>query len=113
MGVFETSDEHGDLTLRPIRVPVRAEDVYGAAREMVDDLDAWRVVSHDDEARTIVCERDRGFLGGKAMITIRIEGPDGVPSSAVHVRSESKGGMLSKDKANIVEFNKPFHRRVC
>ncbi len=113
MGVFETSDQHGDPALRPIRVPVRADDLYGSAREMVDDLKAWRVVAQDEAARTITCERDRGFLGGKATITIRVEGPDGVPSSAVHVRSESQGGLLAKDKANVVEFNKPFHRRVC
>ena len=112
-GSFETSDQHGDQTLRPIRVPSLTSGIYSAAKEMVDDLDSWRLLEAKDDDLTLVCERDRGFVGGKAKITIRVEGPEGVPSSTVHVRSESTGGMLSKDKANIIEFNKPFHRRIC
>jgi len=112
-GSYETRDDQSDPALRPIRVPVLPPDVYRAACEMVDDMEAWTLKSSDEEALTLVCERDRGFLGGRATITIRVEGPEGVPSSTVHVRSESTGGLLAKDKANVVEFNRPFHRRVC
>ena len=54
-----------------------------------------------------------GLLGGTAKITIRVEGLEGIPSCTVHVRSETAGGLRSRDKGNVLEFIKPFHRRVC
>ena len=113
MGSFETSDRHSNPAHQPVRVPILKEDVYRSAREMVDDLDAWKLVSADGERLTLRCERKGGLVGGAASITVTIEGPEGVPSATVHVRSESDGGLLSRDRSNVAEFVKPFHRRVC
>jgi len=113
MGSFETSDQHPSLAHKPVRVPIRKEDVYRAAREMVDDLEAWTVVAADDERLLLRCERKGGLMGATAIITVSVEGPDGIPSATVNVRSESQGGLLSRDKSNVAEFVKPFHRRVC
>lgn len=112
-GSFETRDDHKHPNLKVLRLPVGRDDMYRSAQEMVEDLGGWAIASKDDDARTLVCHRDRGFMGGKATVTIRIEGPEGIPSSEVHVKSESQGGLLSKDKANVLEFMVPFHRRVC
>lgn len=87
-------------------------DVYGAAKEMVEDLDGWAMTSSDDEALTILCEKKGGLLGGTAKITVRVEGPDGIPSSETHCVSESSGGLLSKDKGNVAEFVQKFWMRV-
>jgi hypothetical protein len=48
-------------------------------------------------------------------VTITVEGPDGIPTSTVHVRSETRGGwpLLASDRRVVLEFMKPFHRRVC
>lgn len=113
MGSFETDESHSNPSLKPLRVPSRAEGIYDEAKEMVEDLDGWRLVSADDEARVLTCERKGGLLGGTATITIRVEGPDDIPSTTVSVKSETAGGLRSRDKANVMEFTKPFHRRVC
>jgi len=113
MGSFETSEQHSSPAHQPVRVPILKEDVYRAAREMVDDLDAWTVVAADDEQLLLRCERKGGLMGGTSTITVSVEGPDGIPSATVNVRSESPGGLLSRDKSNVAEFVKPFHRRVC
>lgn len=113
MGSFETDESHSNPSLKPLRVASRREGIYEQAREMVEDLDGWAIVSADEETRVLTCERKGGLLGGTATITIRVEGPEGIPSTTVHVRSETAGGLRSRDKANVLEFMKPFHRRVC
>jgi hypothetical protein len=113
MGSFATSDEHKNRNHQPIRVPTQRGHVYQAAKEMVDDLDGWKLVSEDEAAGRLVVKKSNGFLGGSSTITITVEGPEGVPSATVNVCSESQGGLLSKDKANVAEFVRPFFRRVC
>jgi hypothetical protein len=112
MGVFETSDNHPGRLHRPVRVPVPKQDIFGAAQEMCVDL-AWTVKDVDAENLTIQCEKSGGLLGGTAAITVRVDGPDGIPSSTTTVRSESTGGVLSRDKSLVAEFVKKFTNRVC
>ena len=111
MGSFETSDEHRSEELRPLRVAVRREDVYAEARNQVADL-GWSVLSADDSALVIRCQPRGGLLGGAARVTITVEGPEGIPSATVNVRSESDGGLLSRDRAYVQDFLRPFRRRV-
>ena len=111
MGSFETSDEHKSEELRPLRVAVRREDVYAEARSQVADL-GWSVLSADDSALVIRCERRGGLLGGAARVTITVEGPEGIPSATVHVRSESDGSLFSRDRSTVLEFLRPFRRRI-
>ena len=66
----------------------------------------------DEEALTIHATRKNGFLGGTSKITVRIEGPDGIPNSATHCASESSGGLLNRDKANVAEFIQKFWMRM-
>ena len=113
MGSFETSDRHAHASCQPIRVPILREEVYQAAREMVEDLSGWSLVRADDERLELHCAKKGGLLGGAARITVTVEGPDGIPSATVNVRSETDGGLLARDKANVTEFTVPFHRRVC
>lgn len=113
MGSFATRDENKSPNHRPIRVPTQQGDVYQAAKEMVDDLTGWELTSEDEASGRLVCRKSGGFLGGTATITITVEGPEGIPSTTVNVRSESEGGLLPKDKANVAEFVKPFYRRIC
>lgn len=112
-GSFESSDSHAERLLKPLRVPTRHQDIYVAAKEMVDDLSDWSLVQEDEGAGTLVCRRNPRFLGGESRITIRVEGPDDIPSTTVTLRSETDGGMLSHDKKNVLEFMKLFYRRVC
>jgi hypothetical protein len=112
-GSFETADAHAQFHLKPLRVAMRAEDVWSEARNMVEDLRGWSIVSADDERRVLTCARKGGLLSGAARITIACDGPAGIPSTTVHVRSESSGGLVSRDRANVLEFMVPFHRRVC
>lgn len=112
-GSFATSESNSHANLQPLRVPILQADIYSAAKEMVEDLSEWKLTSADDEKRTLVCTRGGGLLSGEATITITIEGPEGMPSSIVNCRSESSGGLMSRDKANVMEFMRPFHRRVC
>ena len=112
-GSFATSDSNSNANLQPLRVPILQQDIYSAAKEMVEDLPDWTIVNADDDKLTLTCKRGGGLLSGEATITITVEGPEGMPSSTVNCRSESSGGLLSRDKANVIEFMRPFHRRVC
>jgi hypothetical protein len=109
---FETAEGHADQDLQPLRVPTRKEEIYDEAKTMVGDLDGWKLVQADDDALVLTCERKGGLLRAAAKVTIRVDGPDGIPSATVTVRSETDGG-LSRDKANVQEFLRPFRRRVC
>ena len=112
MGRFETSLDHSNRWHQPVRVPVGKENVFGSAKEMVADLPGWEVQSVDEQALTIHCEKKGGLLGGTSKIVVRVEGPDGIPSSETHCTCESTGGLLSKDKGNVAEFVKKFWMRV-
>ena len=113
MGSFETSDRHSSASHQPIRVPIRKEELFQSAREMVEDLGGWELQSEDAEALVLECVKQGGLLGGTSRITISVEGPDGLPSATVNVRSVTDGGLLASDKSIVAEFVKPFHRRVC
>lgn len=112
-GSFETDERHNETGLRPVRAALRREGLWAEARNLAGELPGWRILSSDEQRLTLVCERGAGLLGGKACVTIRVEGPAGLPSSTLHVRSESAGGILSRDKAIVREFVEPFWRRVC
>jgi hypothetical protein len=113
MGRFETSDSHSHENLKPLRVARRKEDIYEEAKTMVEDLAGWKLVRADDAGLVLTCEREGGLLRGRALVTVRVEGPDGIPSATVHVAAESSGGLLARDKDAVLEFMRPFHRRVC
>lgn len=110
---FETDDAQSIPHLRPLRVATRGGSIFDEAKNLVEDLPGWELVSADGAKRVIVCRRAAGFLAGPATVTIRIEGPEDLPSCTVRVRSESNGGLRSRDRAIVAEFMKPFHRRVC
>lgn len=114
-GQFETSDQHSSEALQPLKVPTRKEDIYGAAKEMIEDLDSWELVAADDDKLLITARRNGGFLSGVSTLVVSVEGPDGIPSATVNVCSTTQGGLpgFSKDKANVLGFLKPFNRRVC
>ena len=112
-GFFETSPEQPKANLQPLRVPMSVPDIYREAKDMVEDLPRWKLVTAEDEAATLTCEREGGLLAGASRITIRVEGPEGIPSSTVHLKSESTDGLRSRDRANVAEFLEPFRRRVC
>ena len=99
--------------VQPLRVAVRKEYLFDAARELVEDLSSWTLAAADEESTTLVCTRGGGFLGGSSRVTIRVEGPDEIPNSTVHVSSVTEQGLLKRDKANVLEFMVPFHLRVC
>jgi hypothetical protein len=112
MGSFQTSDDQQRAELRPLRVPMRREDLFAEARTMVEDLAGWSIVEADEAALVLRCERKGGLLGGTAQVTLRVEGPEGIPSATLQVSSSSTGGLLSRDKAVVLEFMTPFTRRV-
>ena len=112
MGKFETSDGHSGRWHRPLRVPVLKQDIFAAAREMCADLGSWKILEVDETALTITCERPNGLLGGTSRIVVRVDGPDGIPSSETNVVSQSTGAVLPKDKAIVTEFVKKFSMRV-
>jgi hypothetical protein len=112
VGRFETSESHPNRWHQPVRVPVGKGDIFSAAREMVADLDGWSVEAVDEQGLSITCQKKGGLLGGTAKIVVRVEGPDGIPNSETHCCSESSGGLLSRDKANVAEFVKKFWMRV-
>ncbi|MDA1265566.1 MAG: hypothetical protein O2816_10855 [Planctomycetota bacterium] len=112
MGRFETNESHPNRWHQPVRVPQNKGGVFGSAKEMVDDLPGWDLQSVDEDACTITVKKKGGFLGGEATIVVRVEGPDDMPNSATHCSSESSGGLLSKDKANVAEFTKKFYMRI-
>jgi len=111
-GSFTTSDTEKPA-LRPLRVASLKSGVYEEAKNLVLDLPGWELVRTDDERMVLHCKRTGGLLGGTAEIEIRVEGPEGIPSSTVSVSSRSTGGLLSRDKRYVAEFLVPFHRRVC
>ncbi len=113
MGQFETSLEHQSPNHRPIAVPARKGDIFGAAKEMCADLDGWEIIKVEEESLTLHCRRKNGLLGGTSEITVRVEGPDDLPSSTTYVSSSSSGGLLSKDKGIVGEFVKRFTMRIC
>lgn len=112
-GTFETDDRHASQHHRPIRVPSRREGIWAAAKEMVTDMEGWTVVSADDEARVLVCRKQGGLLGGTSTLTVTVEGLADVPSTTVHAKSVTEGGLVPRDKANVAGFIKVFHRRIC
>ena len=112
-GFFETSDTHSSSDHKPIRVPVRRENIWAAAKEVAGDLEGWESVSADEDQRVLVCTKKGGMLGGVATITITVEGLEEVPSTTVHAKSETKGGVMARDKANVGEFIRILYRRIC
>ena len=112
-GSFQTEEGHANERLQPLRVPMRREHLFGAARELVEDLSSWKLDSADEESMTLVCTLEGGFLRGSSRITIRVDGPEEIPNSVVQVQSETEKGLLKRDKANVLEFMVLLHRRVC
>jgi hypothetical protein len=112
MGSFATDSAHEKAEWRPLQVATRRESLFQEAKEMVADLAAWRLLSTDDERLVLVCERSGGLLGGSARITISVDGPEGLPSATLSVKSESSGGLFGRDRSNVSEFMRPFIRRV-
>lgn len=112
-GSFATAEQHARLHSRPLRVATRVESVYEEAKNLVEDLDGWTLVHADDERHVLTCKRKSGFLSGESTVTITCEGPPGLPSTTVNVSSRSSSGLFSRDRANVLEFMVPFHRRVC
>jgi hypothetical protein len=110
MGAFETRDDEPDPVLRPLRVAVLRDEVYAEAKTMVSDL-GWKLLQADALSRELVCERRGGFLAAPAKVTIRVDGPDGIPSATVRARSESRG-LFARDRRIVREFLEPFRRRV-
>ena len=89
MGAFATSDSHKSRNHQPIRVPTQRGNIYRAAKEMVADLAARKLHSEDEQQRTLTCRNENGFLGAVTTNTITVEGPEGVPSTTVNVRSDT------------------------
>jgi hypothetical protein len=112
-GSFSTSGQHAHFNLKPLSVASLKRGVFEEARNLASELPGWRVVSADDARLVIVCEREGGVLSGPSTVTITFDGPEGIPSTTVNVRSESKSGLMSRDRKNVIEFMRPFHRRVC
>jgi hypothetical protein len=109
---FASSDSHSQLYLKPLRVPSLKDGIYATAVELVEALDDWTIDSQDEGQGVIVATRRARFLSGPSKVTIKVEGPDGVPSTTVTLESTTDGGLRKCDKANVVEFMKLFHRRV-
>lgn len=112
MASFETSDAHRDRRHRPLRVPTRKEHVYREAKELIEFLPGWAMVAEDAATGKITCRRKGGLLSGDATVVVHVDGSDEHPTTTVNVRSESSGGLLSRDRANVTEFMVPFTRRV-
>src|SRR5688500_4083463 len=105
---FSTSDEHAHFHLKPLRVPILKQGVFEEARNLAGELPGWKVLDSDDARCRLRCERKGGALAGTARVTITVEGPDGIPSSIVHVESESDGGLpgFASDRKVVLEFMK-------
>lgn len=110
---FETNDSHAHAQLKLLRVAMRVDQVFEEAKELVEDMPDWAVVTLDAAAHVLVCRRSKGFLSGEARLTITCTGPEDLPSTVVHVRSETTGGIVARDRKNVLAFTVPFHRRVC
>lgn len=113
-GSFATNDAERNPDLRPVRAPQRFEEVWDEARSLASDLPGWRIVSEDLAAKVLVCERSGSFLAPASKVTLQFESPAGMPSTTVHARSETSGGLpgLGRDRARVLEFMRPLHRRV-
>jgi len=113
-GSFATSDAERNPDLRPVRAPQRFEEVWDEARNLASDLPGWRIVEEDPVRKIIVCERSGNFLAPASRVTFTFESPAGMPSTTVSARSESSGGIpgLARDRARVLEFMRPLHRRV-
>lgn len=112
MGRFETSDAHSNRWHRPVRVPRAKEGIFATARELVEDLDGWTLDRADEEQLVLHVTKSNGLLGGTSRVTIKVTGPDGIPSSETHVASESSGALVPKDRANVAQFCEKFWMRV-
>jgi hypothetical protein len=112
-GSFQSDPGERHPRLRPLRVAMRAEEVFAEARNQVEDLPGWRLLEADEARGLLVCERRARLLGAPSRVTITVAGPDGLPSAEVCVRSETAGGVRAPDRRNVLEFMTPFHRRVC
>jgi len=113
-GSFSTSDEDRNPELRPIRAAQRKEEVWAEALSLAGDLPGWRVLSADEARGELVCERAGGWLAPASRITLTFEGPAGIPSTTVHARSQSRGGLpgLARDRARVLELLALLRRRV-
>ena len=110
---FQTEDRHAQQLLKPLRVAGTQASVFQEARNLASELPGWKVLEVDESKLSIRCERAGGFLRGAALVTITVEGPAGIPSATVNVRSETRGGPFARDRANVLEFMRRFERRVC
>jgi hypothetical protein len=110
--MFESSDSQADLRLKPLRVPRLKDGIFSEAVDLLEALPGWSVVSKDEAKGLIECTRKARLLGGEARVTISFEAPEGVPSTTVKMRSESKGGLLNHDKQNVLEFMEKLRQRV-
>lgn len=111
-GSFETSPNESQQHHRPLQIAALRDGLFATAKELVDDLPKWELVSEDEEAGVLTCRRANGMLGGTSTITITLSAPEGIPSTTVNLRSVTEGGMLSRDKANVAEFLKLYDRRT-
>ena len=113
-GSFATNDAERNPDLRPVRAPQRFEEVWDEARNLASDLPGWRIVEEDSDRKVLVCERAGSFLAPASKVTFHFESPAGIPSTTVNARSESSGGLpgLHRDRARVLEFMRPLHRRV-
>ena len=109
---FETSDSNAAQEHRPVRVAALQAGVFEEARTLVSELPGWSIVAVDEARGRIECQKRNGFLGGSSRITITLESPPGIPSTTVNLRSESSGGIFPRDRQNVAQFVRPFHRRV-
>ncbi|HUR29387.1 MAG TPA: hypothetical protein VM509_14455 [Planctomycetota bacterium] len=110
---FQTSDSNAAPELRPVRAAVLKSGMFDEAKTLALELPGWSLVEANETEGRIECSRRGGLLFGSSRITITLEAPPGIPSTTVHVRSESTGGLLSRDRRNVAQFVRPFHRRVC
>ncbi|MEM6672515.1 MAG: hypothetical protein AAF726_06700 [Planctomycetota bacterium] len=111
MGRFETNASAKSKWHQPVAVPTGKEGVFGAVRELLDDLPGWEVQSVNEDACTVQVVKPNGFLGGSSKIVVTVTGPDGIPASETHVTSESEG-LLSRDKSNVATFCQKLWMRV-
>jgi hypothetical protein len=109
---FESSDSHDHVLLRPLRVPSLKGGIYSTAKELVEALPDWELVAEDEAGGLLTCTRRARLLSGASLVTIRVEGPEGVPSTTVLVRSETATGLRKCDRANVLEFMQLLQRRV-
>ena len=110
-GGFQTSDAHPDPHLRPVRVAMRADELWSEVCTMVEDL-GWQVHSKDEQALVLVAKRPGGLLSKTATVTLTVAGPAGLPSSQVALACAG-GGLFGGLEGVVKEFTVPFTRRVC